>query len=125
MRNGTRVRSSNCSSWAITALLRQLSVLVTSRYHAAVLSMARAIPLVAVSIDDRLDGVVREAGLADHYLHRSTNSALGDRITESLRLIDEHREEVAETIRRQQLASEQKVQAMSQFFVVWLNKHFS
>lgn len=117
--------SSRYDVFQMTALLRQLSVLVTSRYHAAVLSMARAIPLVAVSIDDRLDGVVREAGLADHYLHRSTNSALGDRITESLRLIDEHREEVAETIRRQQLASEQKVQAMSQFFVVWLNKHFS
>lgn len=109
----------------MTALLRQVSVLVTSRYHAAVLSMARAIPLVAVSIDDRLDGVIREAGLADHFLHRSTNSALGDRISESLHLIDEHREEVAETIRRQQVASEQKVQEMSQFFVEWLNRHFS
>ena len=109
----------------MTALLRQLSVLVTSRYHAAVLSMERAIPLIAVSIDDRLDGVIREAGLADHYLHRSTNSALGDRISESFRLIDEHREEVVETIRQYQLVSEHKVQEMSQFFVAWLNNHFS
>lgn len=109
----------------MTGLLRQLSILVTSRYHAAVLSMVSAIPLVAVSMDGRLDGVIHETELADSYLHRVDDVALGERITSSLRQADEHREEITETIRRHQTIYEHKVYEMSQFFASWLNRHFS
>lgn len=109
----------------MTGLLRQLSVLLTSRYHAAVLSMVRAIPVVAVSMDGRLDGLIGEAGLADGYLHHVDDAGLSELITSSLQLADEHREEVAATIRRHQAYSENKVQEMSLFFASWLRKHFS
>lgn len=117
--------SRNHDVFQMTGLLRQLHVLVTSRYHAAVLSMARAIPIVAVSMDDRLDGVIRETELAEGYLHHVDDEELGRRITTSLRQVDEHREEIAATIRRHQTIFEHKVQEMSQFFVLWLKKHFS
>lgn len=117
--------SKNHNVFQMTGLLRQLSVLVTSRYHAAVLSMVRAIPLVAVSMDGRLDGVIHETELADSYLHQVDDVALGERITASLRLADEHREEIAGTIRRHQTIYEHKVYEMSQFFVSWLKEHFS
>ena len=109
----------------MTGLLRQLSMLVTSRYHAAVLSMKRAIPLVAISMDSRLDGVIGETELADHYLLRVDDADLGRRITASLRLADDNTQEIRETIRRHQAINEQKVSEMSQFFASWLKQHFS
>jgi polysaccharide pyruvyl transferase WcaK-like protein len=49
----------------MTVLLRSLDALVTSRYHAAVLSMAAAVPQTAVGHDLRLVTLYRELGLAD------------------------------------------------------------
>ena len=109
----------------MTGLLRQLSTLLTSRYHAAVLSMKRAIPLVAVSMDGRLDGVIGETELVDHYLHRVDDANLGERITASFQRIDSHAQEIRETIKKYQTVNEQKVNEMSQFFASWLRQHFS
>ena len=49
----------------MTTLLRSLDLLVTSRYHAAVLSMAAAVPQLAVGHDLRLVSLYQELGLAD------------------------------------------------------------
>jgi len=51
----------------IAAVLRRLSLLVTTRYHAMVLSMPGAIPFVGLSRDERIMGVMREIGEADNY----------------------------------------------------------
>lgn len=117
--------SGNHNVFQMTGLLRQLSLLLTSRYHAAVLSMARAIPLVAVSMDARLDGLMEEAGLADGYLYHVDEHELGKWITSAFRRADEHRDEIASTLLSHQVNSENKVHEMSQFFVSWLKKHFS
>lgn len=111
--------------YQMTGLLRQLSVLLTSRYHAAVLSMGHAVPMVAVSMDGRLDGLMREAGLADGYLIDVNVPRLGEQITDSLQRVDENRDEIADTISRYQASNEIKVQEMSQFFASWLKNRFS
>lgn len=51
----------------MTALLRGLSLLVTSRFHAAVLSLAAAVPQVAVGHDLRLQTFYRDLGLLDDW----------------------------------------------------------
>jgi polysaccharide pyruvyl transferase WcaK-like protein len=51
----------------MTALLRSLDVLVTSRYHASVLSLAAAVPQVAVHRDLRLRSLYAELGLEHDY----------------------------------------------------------
>ena len=117
--------SRNHDVFQMTGLLRHLSVLITSRYHAAVLSMARAIPIVAVSMDARLDGLMAETGLAEDYLNHVDDARLGEWITSSLRLADENRDEIVRMIGRHQTISEHKVQEMSQFFASWLKNHFS
>ena len=63
--------------------------------------------------------------LGKYYLHQVDDTALGERIISSLRHADEHREEIAGTIRRHQTIYEHKVYEMSQFFASWLNRHFS
>jgi hypothetical protein len=67
MRHGTRARvfsSREHDASRMTTLLRSLDLLVTSRYHAAVLSMAAAVPQLAVGHDLRLVSLYQELGLA-------------------------------------------------------------
>jgi polysaccharide pyruvyl transferase WcaK-like protein len=68
MRHGARAQvfsSREHDASQMTTLLRSLDLLVTSRYHAAVLSMAAAVPQVAVGHDLRLVSLYEELGLAD------------------------------------------------------------
>ena len=49
--------------------------------------MERAIPIVAVSIDLRLDSIIKETEL-QHYLHHVDDEGLGNQISRSLGLAD-------------------------------------
>lgn len=51
----------------MTALLRSLDLLVTSRYHAAVLSLQAAVPQIAMGHDTRLDTLYRDLGLREQW----------------------------------------------------------
>lgn len=51
----------------MTMLLRELDLLVTSRYHAGVLSLAAQIPQVAVGHDQRLEDFYQELGLKEEF----------------------------------------------------------
>jgi polysaccharide pyruvyl transferase WcaK-like protein len=51
----------------ITALLRGLDLLLTSRYHAAVLSLAVQVPQIAIGHDLRLKTLYEELGLAEQF----------------------------------------------------------
>lgn len=76
--------SGECSADIMVGVLQRLSALVTSRYHAAVLSAKGGCPMVAVSMDERLDSLMREFGLDGHYLHHVTDEGLGDAVLASL-----------------------------------------
>lgn len=54
----------------MTVLLRSLELLVTSRYHACVLSLAAGVPQIALGHDLRLHTIYRELGLAEQYFIR-------------------------------------------------------
>lgn len=52
----------------MTSILRSLDFLVTSRYHACVLSMAAQVPQIAVGHDLRLKSIYSELGLQDYFV---------------------------------------------------------
>ena len=54
----------------MTVLLRSLELLITSRYHAAVLSLAAHVPQIAVGHDLRLETLYRELGLWEQFFHK-------------------------------------------------------
>jgi len=114
-----------CNVFQMTGLLRMLSILLTSRYHASVLSMEHAIPIVAVSIDARQNGLMREVELSEHYLHQATDEDLANRITKSLKMADENRHEIKNKIQHHLSIYKDKTVAMSQFFTTWLGEQFS
>lgn len=116
--------SRTCDVFLMTGLLRQLSILLTSRYHASVLSMEKGCPIVAVSIDARLNGVMREVELADGYLYQATDKDLENRITSSLLMAQANEQAIRALIQRHLQAYKQKTLAMSQFFTSWLKTQF-
>jgi polysaccharide pyruvyl transferase WcaK-like protein len=84
-RDQARVFSSReYSASQLTALLRGLDLLVTSRYHASVLSLAARVPQVAVGHDLRLKTLYGELGLADDFFltphDPNLRSALDERV---------------------------------------------
>lgn len=78
------VLSGDHAAGYMTGVLRRLSMLVTSRYHAAVLSMAAAIPVLAVSMDERLENLLRELSFAQDYLYSVTDPELGENLYSSM-----------------------------------------
>lgn len=62
----------------IAAMLRQLSLLTTTRYHAMVLSMPGKVPFIGLSRDERIRGVMKELDLyKDYYVDYQTKGLLG------------------------------------------------
>ena len=117
--------SRDCDVFLMTGLLRQLSILLTSRYHASVLSMEQGCPIVAVSIDARLNGVMREVELADGYLHQATDEDLDTKITQSLQQAGVHEQEIRAQIQLHLKDYKTKTMAMSHFFTTWLKRQYS
>lgn len=60
----------------MTFLLRSLDLLITSRYHACVLSLAAQVPQIAVGHDLRLKSIYTELGLGGDYFIRPDSPEL-------------------------------------------------
>lgn len=60
--------SSELNASQMTHVLRSLDLLVTSRYHAGVLSLESKVPQIAVGHDTRLKGLYEELKLPNDYL---------------------------------------------------------
>lgn len=86
------------SAQVMTGVLRRLSLLVTSRYHAAVLSMEGGCPIAAVSMDERLDGIMKEVSLEPYLLH-TDDTDLEERLARSMDLALGSSEEIRGRIR--------------------------
>jgi polysaccharide pyruvyl transferase WcaK-like protein len=88
MKNKERARvfsSNDHDAATMTRILRSLDLLVTSRYHASVLSMAGGVPQVALGHDLRLRDIYQESGLVDEFFIPSK----AENAWERLRQIDD------------------------------------
>jgi len=88
MRNKERAKvfsSNEHDAATMTRVLRSLDLLITSRYHASVLSMAGGVPQVALGHDLRLHDIYQESGLLEEFFipHKVENA------WERLRQIDD------------------------------------
>ena len=114
-RPGAVFLSGEYSAQAITGILRKLSALATSRYHAAVLSMETGCPIVAVSMDERLDGIMKELSLDGKYLFHVKDRNLGGKIAAALSEAHVEREAICFHIRRHAAVRREKLDAMGTF----------
>ena len=120
----TRLESADHNAALMTGVLRQLSLLATSRYHAAVLSMDRAIPIAAVSMDERLDSLMEECGLHKHYLLHTTDADLGRKLYAVIKAADADRDAIRESILRQTSFYREQLDKMGQFLKAFVKDKF-
>ncbi len=106
----------------ITGVLRQMDLLVTSRYHAAVLSMERGIPVIALSMDERLDSLMTECGLAEKYLFHTTDKDLGGHLYKAVKDAGNHSEEIGAIIHRQTASYKKQLDQMGHFLKVYIRE---
>ena len=116
----------------------KLSALVTSRYHAAVLSMETGCPIIAVSMDERLDGLMKEIStdeelllhtmderflfhtMDQRFLFHTTEKALGRKISNALEEADSGKEEIRERILRKVKRNRKEIVRMGDFLRTYL-----
>lgn len=82
--------------YQMIALLRTLSMLVTSRYHARVCSMPGGVPAIAVSMDERLYNIYQEAGQLDDYYFKVDDPRLYEKLISAMEKLWENRKSLRE-----------------------------
>lgn len=97
-RAGAMFLSGEYEASVMTGILRRLDMLVTSRYHAAVLSMKGACPIVALSMDERLDGILHELGLDGRYLLHTGEEGLDEKLSSAMKSAQVERDGIREKI---------------------------
>ncbi len=112
--------SSDHDGYEMAAVLRQLSLLVTSRYHAEVLSMDAEVPCVAVSMDERLDNIMQEMGMLQHQLLHADDPDLPSKLTGALEFARSHQAQIKDRVGRQLARYQSMLDEMGDFLVTWL-----
>ena len=112
--------SGNCPADVMTGVLRRLDALVTSRYHAAVLSMEGAVPVVAISMDERLEGIMKELGLDEKYLLRTKDHDLGNKLYRALTNACAERDVIRARIKKAVPRYKKKLDEMGTFMKEYL-----
>ncbi len=116
--------SRDYNGYQITALLRALSMLITSRYHARVLSMPGGVPSIAVSMDERLYNLLQESGHLEDYYFEVDDQNLGEKLGAAMEKMWRNREKVAEEILRTIPGYLKKMASMGATFRNFIKENF-
>jgi polysaccharide pyruvyl transferase WcaK-like protein len=79
--------------YELVAVLRNASLLVSSRFHAIVTTMAAGVPSLGVTIDERIHNLMHDRGHSDLLL-RADDEALGEHLLDAIRRLDRDSERV-------------------------------
>lgn len=114
------ITSKDTPVFQMVSVLNKLNILVTSRYHAAVLSMSKGIPMVAVSMDNRLDGLFQDFGMASDYLYHVEDKHLAVQLTDALHKAEAKQEENALSVKEHIANNRRVLKEMSSFAHQWI-----
>lgn len=84
----------------MTHILRGLDLLITSRYHAGVLSLEAAVPQIAVGHDTRLKGFYQELGIDAGYLIDCYNKDIWNKIHEKVDILIKYPNELEKILKK-------------------------
>lgn len=107
--------SKDYDGYELAQILRSLSMLITSRYHAQVLSMNGYVPSIGISMDERLDNLMKELEFGEKQLHDVGAIDLEQKVYRSLHYINENREQIQSQCRKNVPIYQQKLEDMEVF----------
>lgn len=110
--------------YQLKEVLGRLSVLITSRYHARVLSLDAGVPAVAVSMDERLLNIFREIGHIDRYYYGVEDPQLEEKLVRSLQQIADDRERIRQELKSAEESYIRKLDEMGRFFLEFVSNRF-
>ena len=116
--------SADYNGYEMTAILWQLSMLVTSRYHARVLSMPGGVPAIAVSMDERLENLLAESGHLDDYYLRVDEPDLKEKLPIVMDKLWKNREKVRTEIYQTIPGYLRKMAQMGKDYKDYLRKNY-
>ncbi len=119
------VTSRETDGFVISELLRSLSLLVTSRYHAQVLASSTFVPAVAVSMDERLDNLASELGVGSDLLLHVNDADLAPRLLLALDYAHENHDAISATLSSSVESSVTTLQDMGSWFVDYVRSGLS
>ena len=114
--NTPLVLSNDHDGFVISEVLRSLSVLATSRYHAQVLATGASVPAVAVSMDERLDNLAQELNVPGELLLHVDEKDLVARLLLALDYAIENRAAILQRLDEARTAALETVKDMSDWF---------
>ncbi len=113
----------------IKSLLVESRFLITTRYHASVLSSSAGVPMIAISSDSRLEAVFRELDLMDFYIPVRVSppempADLYDRLVGMMEALAKREEEIRERIRKQDKIFVERASQNRELLKKWVRERF-
>ena len=113
--------SADHDAFEMAGILKCLSEIVTSRYHAAVLSMDRSIPIIGISMDERLTELLAEAGMGREFLLSTDNHHLQDDISRALKAAEKESAQIRQKLQDRVRNHKEALNAMGAFLKSYLD----
>lgn len=108
--------------WAIVALLRRASLIVSSRYHALVCSMPAAVPSIGVTMDERIRNLMKDRG-QPHLVLEADDECLDETLFAAMERAWEEGEAMRECIERCVAANLRRMGEMGIHLVDYVRAH--
>lgn len=113
----------------IKSLLVESRFLITTRYHASVLSSSAGVPMIAISSDSRLEAVFRELDLMEFYIPVSVSppqmpEKLYDELVDRMEKLVTRENEIRERIKRQDKIFVERSAMSKELLRKWVKEKF-
>jgi polysaccharide pyruvyl transferase WcaK-like protein len=110
--------SDDYDMYELVSLLRNCSMMISSRFHAVVCSMPGLVPSAGITMDERIRNLMNDRGHPELFLEVDEDD-LGEKTLHVLRKLDAEREEIVDGIGR---AVPQQLKLMGQMGIDFLDE---
>jgi polysaccharide pyruvyl transferase WcaK-like protein len=107
--------SDHYDMYELVSILRACHRMVSSRYHAIVMTMPAGVPSAGVTMDERISNLMRDRG-HEHLLMSVDDAELEDRIVEALRALDAQADDMRDAMGRTVARNIQMMARMGMYF---------